>query len=300
MLAPGTVVDRYVVDALIGRGGMARVYRVRHLNLGSVHALKVVEVPGEEVVERFAREARSQARLRHPNVVSVTDFVDVDGLPGLVMEYVEGRSLDKELAAAPASMETLDILFADVCSGVAAAHAVNLVHRDIKPANVLVTSVDGRPLAKVADFGIVKVIGDSSGNPTLTRSESTMGTPGYMAPEQVFDAKRVDTRADIFSLGCLLYRMWCGVPPFQGDLRTVFTDVARGRYPAPETRVPNMPERYRQAIRRCLNPDRDARPADVPALRAMLGSKVEGLGSAPVAESVDATTRPAADFNSKA
>lgn len=277
MLAAGTLVDRYIIESVAGRGGMGVVYRVRHQVLGSTHALKVVERPVSGTAERFMREARAQARLRHPNVVSVTDYLEVLGLPALVMEWVEGRPLDRVLNDGPMPYVEIDRLFAEVCAGVMAAHELSMVHRDIKPANILVTEVDGLRTAKVTDFGIVKV----SGDPTLTRSRSGMGTPGYMAPEQVFDAKRVDVRADVYSLGCLLYRMLCGAPPFRGELRALLACVARGEYPPPESVVPELPGNYVRAIRACLEPARELRPPSVAALRALLAEPLPPGGVGP-------------------
>jgi len=289
MLPAGTVVDRYVIESVAGRGGMGVVYRVRHQTLGSTHALKVVERPVSGAAERFIREAQAQARLRHPNVVAVTDYLDVHGLPALVMEWVEGRPLDRVLADGPMPYVEIDRLFAEVCAGVGAAHELSMVHRDIKPANVLVTEVDGLRTAKVTDFGIVKV----SGAPTLTRSRSGMGTPGYMAPEQVFDAKRVDVRADVYSLGCLLYRMLCGAPPFRGELRALLACVARGEYPPPESVVPDLPGNYVRAIRACLEPARELRPPTVAAVRALLAEPLPpgGLGPPPLRTTDEVTWR---------
>ena len=288
MLEPGAVIERYVVSALVGSGAMARVYRVEHTHLGSTHALKVVESPG--AVERFAREARAQAQLRHPNVVAVTDFVDVAGLPGLVMEFVDGSGLNQLLRRGSLPWNTADRIFTDVCAGVQAAHALNMVHRDGKPANVLVAQVDGRWLAKVADFGIVKVLGEHAEAHQLTRSSSGMGTPGYMAPEQMSDAKHADVRADIFSLGCVLYRMLCGTPPFHGGVRTIYTRAARGQYAPPEQRIPNLPPACAAAIRACLEPDRERRPPTIAALRAMLGDALgEGGGASPAPRSDPST-----------
>ncbi len=288
MLEPGAIFERYVVSSLVGSGAMARVYRVHHASLGSVHALKVVESPG--AVERFAREARAQAQLRHPNVVAVTDFIDVGGLPGLVLEFVDGSALNQLLARGPMPWGTIDRIFTDICYGIQAAHALQMVHRDIKPANVLLTQVDGRWLAKVADFGIVKVLGEHAEAHQLTRSSSGMGTPGYMAPEQMSDAKHADIRADIFSLGCILYRMLCGTPPFHGGVRTIYGNAARGQYAPPEQRVPSLPDGCAQAIRACLQPDRDRRPATIAALRALLGDHLTNAEAAPPKPSPDPAT----------
>lgn len=269
MLNPGAVVDGYLVESVVGRGAMATVYRVFHLERQSVHALKVLHVGDASLSDRFAREVQAQRRLLHPNVVRVDGLIEVDGLPGLLMELVPGNTLLTVVSGRSLDLAAVDALFAQVCDGVEAAHALRIVHRDLKPGNVLVAVQEGRLLAKVSDFGMVKVLGDSFTGPALTRSQSGLGTPGYMSPEQVFDAKRVDERTDIFALGCLLFRMLCGRAPFSGELREVLQNAAKGEYPDPLSLRPDLASRHVETIRACLQPNRDRRPPDIAALRAL-------------------------------
>jgi serine/threonine protein kinase len=138
MLEPGQTHDRYSVEAMIGRGGMAVVYRVRHTSLGSHHALKVLTLGGPGVRERLMQEGRLQAQLRHPNIVAVTDVLEVGGNPALVLELVDGPTLDGWLDANPRPpLDIAEAMFRGVVNAVHAAHARGLVHRDLKPANVL-------------------------------------------------------------------------------------------------------------------------------------------------------------------
>lgn len=281
MLQAGDVVGRVRIERLVGRGAMATVYVVVVDATGERLALKVVDLAGTQPRERFEREAKVQGRIRHPNVVAVREVVQVGQLVGLLMEFVDGLPLDQLLTREPMDWGMVDRLFAQVCAGVAAAHAVGVVHRDLKPANVLVGNLGGLRVAKVADFGIVKVLCEGTADSTLTLVNATMGTPGYMAPEQAIDARGVDVRADIFSLGCVLYRMVCGRPAFVGSQRVLFAKPATGEYDDPRAVRPELPERYATAIHACLRPDREARPANVAALTALLE-----LDAVPAAEEV--------------
>ena len=176
------IVDRYRVEQLIGEGGMARVYRVRHVQLGSLHALKVLSMPVRSVRERLLQEGRVQASLRHEHAVHVHDIIEVDGAPGLVMEYIDGPSLSAFIRStvSPLSWAQIDELAVGMISGVQHAHDVGVVHRDLKPGNVLLAIDDRRLVPKITDFGLAKVVatGSTSGS---TRSgvagESLTATP---------------------------------------------------------------------------------------------------------------------------
>lgn len=270
-LSPGAEVDRYTVEHLLGEGGMARVYRVAHRTLGTHHALKVLNHTGETVRQRLLQEGRVQATLRHPNVVAVTDVLDVNGQPALLMEFVDGPTLEQwlwDLGQAPPLDEALRI-FDAILSAVEAAHATGLVHRDLKPANVL---MDGST-PKVTDFGLAMATGAGTRH---TRTGSTMGTPAYMAPEQIRDTKSVDARADLFALGAILYELVSGVRAFQGqDVLELMNAVAKGEYRPLQTRLPSVPPRIVEAVDGCLIVDPDKRIPDCAALRAVLaGDKV--------------------------
>ncbi len=269
-LRSGQVCDRYIVEGILGEGGMAVVYRVRHADLGSTHAMKVLTLRSPAIQERMMLEGRIQARVRHPNLVSVTDVARIDDAPALVLEFIEGPSLDLWLLHHRPTLAQADHLAQQILRGVAHAHAAGLVHRDLKPGNVLLVPQDGDLIAKVADFGLAKVVsGDAEVHLSRpTKSGVTMGTPTFMAPEQFRDAKRVDARADVFSLGAILYELVTGQPAFTGfDPIRLHDDMASERYVAPEQLAPDAPARMVRAIRAALRPDPDAR---VPTTAALL------------------------------
>jgi eukaryotic-like serine/threonine-protein kinase len=207
----GRILDgRYQLGSLLGAGGMARVYVATDRVLERQVAVKVLSSSDAQdplFVERFRREARAAARLSHPNIVAVFDSGSDADQPFLVMEYVPGQSLAQLLARqgrlAPRRAVELAI---QVCAALAAAHAQGLVHRDIKPANVLV-SPDGQ--VHVTDFGIVKAAAAT----TLTGTGTVLGTAAYLSPEQA-QGGPVDARSDLYGLGCVLYELLCGSPPF--------------------------------------------------------------------------------------
>jgi serine/threonine protein kinase len=267
-LAPGTNVDRFRVEGLIGRGGMAAVYLVRHRQLGSLHALKVLAVPTPAIQHRLVQEGRAQSTLRHPHIVAVTDIIEIDGLPALVLEWVDGPSLETLLAAGPLDIAVADHLARGILRGVAAAHRAGFVHRDLKPANVLLATHDGVVIPKVADFGLTKLL-DAPTTSGRTRSGAMMGTPAYMAPEQVRDAGTVDRRADVFSLGALLYELVSGEQAFRGDDNlALLTAVATVQIQPIAERVRNLPERMARAIDGALTAGVDDRWADADELLA--------------------------------
>ncbi len=216
--------DRYRIDALLGEGGMGRVYAAEHVLMRKRLAVKVLHrelttVP--EVVQRFEREAMAAANIDHPNVAAATDFGKLgDGAVFLVLEYVQGKNLRDEIAAGPLGVERALHIARQIASALASAHALDIVHRDLKPENVMLVEKSGDPdFAKVLDFGIAKVpIGEAtpgaqrSATP-ITKVGMVFGTPEYMAPEQAL-GQPVDGRADLYALGVITYEMVSGVRPF--------------------------------------------------------------------------------------
>ena len=270
MLEPGQTIERFTVEAKLGEGGMAAVYRVRHNTLGSYHALKLLKVANDEIRRRLVEEGRVQASLHHPNVVAVTDVLVVAGQPGLLMELVDGPTLEEWLWENRPTLPQAEALFRGVLAGVGRAHRAGLVHRDLKPGNILLDFTDGALVPKVTDFGLAKILSDDDSH-SQTRSGVTLGTPQFMAPEQIRNAKNVDQRADIFALGCILYNLVCGRPPFQDpDILNLYNAIASGSYPPPETFAPDLPVRVSAAIQACLTVDRDARAQDCERVRITL------------------------------
>jgi Tol biopolymer transport system component/serine/threonine protein kinase len=268
-LAPGTAIKQYTVEAVLGHGGMAIVYAVRHRTLGSAFALKMLRVHSADVARRLLLEGRAQGALRHPNVVAVTDTIDWEGQLGLVMELVEGPSLEQLLARRRLGLDEADALARGILDGVAAAHARDLVHRDLKPGNVLLARTGTGLVPKITDFGLAKLL-DAAAGPTSTRSGVGMGTPPYMAPEQIRDAASADARADVFSLGAILYELVTGQRAFDGkDAWDVFSAIQAGKYTPPGELVRDLPDRMAAAIAGALEVDRDRRIRSVDALATM-------------------------------
>jgi tRNA A-37 threonylcarbamoyl transferase component Bud32 len=198
---------------LLGRGGMGVVYKARQKQLNRLIALKILAPDKErnaQFAERFIREAQALALLNHPSIVAVHDFGQVDGLYYLLLEYVEGLSLRQLLKSGRLAPEEALALVPRVCEALQYAHERGVVHRDIKPENIL---LDENGQVKIADFGIAKLTQSQKSQPALTQERQVIGTPHYMAPEQVEHPDRVDHRADIYSLGVVFYEMLTGELP---------------------------------------------------------------------------------------
>ncbi|HET9619962.1 MAG TPA: serine/threonine-protein kinase [Kofleriaceae bacterium] len=287
--APGTVLlGKYRVESVLGRGGMGMVLRVTHLHLGEELAIKVL-LPSDdatiqdELAARFVREAQAAARLRGEHVARVVDVGRLpDGPPYMVMEYLHGTDLARTLKARGALPvgEAVDYVL-QACEALAEAHARDIVHRDIKPANLFLTArPDGSPLLKVLDFGISKA---PIAHDALTRTDTVMGTAGYMSPEQMKATKDVDARADIWALGVVLYECLCGRPPFSGTSFSAVVLMAGTEPPPPMD--PRIPRGLQSAVLRCLEKDRKARFGSIAALVTALAPFArDGRAAAMIAE----------------
>ncbi|MEN0066445.1 MAG: serine/threonine-protein kinase [Myxococcota bacterium] len=286
--------DRYSVEALVGLGGLAEVYRVRHLELGSVHALKLLTWNRKSLTERLLLEGRIQAQLTHPHIVRVTDVVRIERRVGLLLEFIEGPSLEEFLEHHGAlSVPDALGLFAPVLAAVAHAHDAGVLHRDLKPANVLLARAPGGWVPKVADFGLAKVVEDGLG--PNTRTGISMGTPGYMPPEQVRNSASADVRTDVFALGSVLYEMIAGrrayAPPDGSEIELTATIDRR---PPP---LEDVSVEVWNAISKALEPERDARFDDARAFAKALGIESHPSLSAapdlvPVPLALDPSTYP--------
>ncbi len=287
-LTPGTEVDRYRVDSILGEGGTATVFLVSHRTLKTQRALKVLHVTNKKLQERLPQEALILSTIEHHNIVRIIDALEVGGSPAVVMEYVNGPPLDQYLQDSPPSLATAEAIFLGILDGVERAHKAGIVHRDLKPANVLLAIENGKPVPKVADFGIARVFGESEGA-RLTKTGSAMGTASYMPPEQIMDASSVDQRADIFALGCILYEMATGQLAFDGaNFMATFDAIRAGKYTPPEELIPDLPDRFQRTIRACMQSDRERRPADCAQVRALLSGN--GATAVPADPPADTTT----------
>jgi hypothetical protein len=219
---PGQVIDeRFAVDALLGAGGMGRVYRGRHLKLELPVAVKLLNADlaaDRRTVERFAREARAAMRIRSPYVVTVHDFGEIPpGIPFLTMEVIEGRSLNVLLAdGGRLTAPSVALLAVQIARGLGAAHAQGVIHRDLKPDNVLVVRTSGSDVAKIVDFGLAKIVGEAFAGGDVTTMGRVFGTPAYIAPEQASGRAATD-KSDVYALGVMLYRARAGRKPFEGS-----------------------------------------------------------------------------------
>lgn len=288
----GQVLDgKYKVESFIAQGGMGAVYKAQHILLGDKVVIKTLrsEMRGNsEWLRRFQREGRAARSFHHPNAVTVYDLSTAsDGLIYMVMEYVEGHTLDKELKRRGrfTPQEALEVLepVADVLD---AAHARGVVHRDLKPENVMLGKrEDGRSVIKVLDLGIAKMVGmpdAQAGDATsLTVAGQILGTPYYMSPEQWGEIPRdgkpeVDGRADIYALGVMFFELVAGRKPLGGrTLSELRQEHVSAQLPSLRTVAPNVPEGYAQAIMRAMSKDRGDRQATagelVQEMRAALG-----------------------------
>jgi len=213
---------------LVGRGGMGTVYKARQPKLDRLVALKILDTEvarGAAFSERFTREARTLAKVSHPNIVSIHDFGEVEGLHYFVMEFVDGANLREVMQEGRLSPEEALAVIPQICDALQFAHEEGVVHRDIKPENIL---LDRKGRLKIADFGLAKMLEPGRRGSTLTMTGQVMGTPAYMAPEQIEKPTLVDHRADIYSLGVVFYEMLTGELPlgrFQAPSKKVSIDV---------------------------------------------------------------------------
>ena len=278
----------YTIIRELGGGGMSRVFLADDRALGRQVVIKVLhpELAAGVNAERFNREVQLSARLQHPHIVPVLSAGEVDGLPYYVMPFVKGESLRARIAAGPMPVQEVISIVADVAKALAYAQSDGVVHRDIKPDNILLSG----GAATVADFGIAKAIAaakrgggpddDSPKDPwdsgSLTVLGTSLGTPAYMAPEQVAGDPNVDHRADIYSLGCVAYEMLTGQSPFAGKSPQQMLAAHVMEKPAPlDVKRPGLPPALVTAINRCLEKE----PANRPQSASELVSQIETSGT---------------------
>ena len=291
----GRVLDnRYRIEGMIGEGGMGTVYRVTHLELEDIFAIKVLSpelVNNENAIKRFRQEARAARVIKHPNAVDVTDFgVTTDNLVYLVMEYVEGRSLRDLMREGVFEFHRAVKLLAQVCDAIESAHQNKIIHRDLKPENIMVKEVGGKEIVKVLDFGIAKLL-ESDPNDIqqrrLTEAGKIIGTPQYMSPEQC-QTKELGPASDIYAIGIIGYEMMAGVPPLTGQGPADYFVKHLYEKPVPLTQVaPHVPDVVAREIMQALEKAPGARQLSAADLARRLRAAMRRADGEPTISPVD-------------
>ncbi|MCS6798726.1 MAG: protein kinase [Myxococcota bacterium] len=257
---------RYLIEAQLGEGGMATVYRARHTLVDRPMAVKVMNptlVGDAALRERFRREARNAAALAHPNIVEIYDFGEEDGLVFLVMELLEGSSLAALIESGPMPSARVASIGVQIARGLARAHDLGVIHRDLKPDNVFVVRPGTNDeIVKILDFGIARSVHDSR----LTTAGQIFGTPQYMAPERVTSID-AGPPADLYALGVILFEMLTGRPPFEAsDVTGFLLAHLQQPPPRPSSLVPDCPRRLDELVLRLLAKKPEERPVDAHAV----------------------------------
>ena len=297
----GETLGTYRIVSEIGQGGMGVVYAAEHTLLGRKAAVKVLrdDLDGEHV-ERFFNEARAAARLHHPSLVEVYDFGNQEGRAFIVMELLVGESLAARLEREPRLPFSLaGPITRAVANALHVAHGEGIIHRDLKPANIFLIEDSDAPSgirAKVLDFGIAKLVRDEQPRSVRTHSGAVIGTPRYMSPEQCRNARMVDARADVYSLGCILYEMVLGVAPFDYDTWAELVGAhLHETPPKPRELDPNLPEVVETLILKMIEKAPEARFSSMPEVARAIETALAGgvIDHEPARSSVRRIVTPA-------
>lgn len=303
MVPIGTVLsNKYRLLRLLGDGGMGSVYEAQHERLGTHVAVKVLHAEltrRPNIVERFLQEARVSAQIKSPHIVQVTDVEQTsDGVAYLVMELLQGEPLSRVLERDRKLPVTSACDYASqILEALEAAHALGVVHRDLKPENVFVTTLAGKRVLKLIDFGIAKVKRDdvaTRGN--LTMAGVTMGTAEYMAPEQAFSADKADVRSDLYAVGVMLYEMISGTRPVMGDdARVIAMKVERGEITPLVHVAPDVPQKIAGLCHRAMAPRPELRFQSATEMRLALETALQQFRSIVGAPAVTPAPAPEED-----
>ena len=294
-LEPGAKIGEYVVDRKLAEGGMGSVYAGHHPVIGKRVAVKVLSAQCAHIpdlVRRFVEEARAVNKIGHPNIIDIFSFGTLaDARPFFVMEYLEGANLAERLEAGNLTASETRRLLRQICGALEAAHRAGIIHRDLKPENIWVAApAHEDSFAKVLDFGIAKLLDNPAGKSTQTGA--AMGTPRYMAPEQCM-GRPVDHRADVYSLGVILYEIFAGIVPFRGESFGELIYQHMSDPPEPPSRHRPMDPELERIILACLEKDPAKRPESAKELGRLLDLALQE-GTEPVTQLRAATARPSA------
>ena len=288
-----TTQGRYEFLETLGTGATSRVDKARDTLIGRTVAIKTFlhGFGSGDLQKQFQREAQIIGRLAHPSVVGLYDVgTDENGVPFFVMEYVEGKTLEKILDAGPLPLEKAVMWATDLAAALSRAHRAKIIHGDVKPANILVTK-DGQ--IKLGDFGVARFATQ------VSASGNVMGTPAYLSPEQI-QGNTQDTRSDLFSLGIILYQMTTGVRPFDGSsVSAVCAQIIAVTPPPPSQHNASLPPAFDRVVMRCLAKDPADRYATAESLAASLYPFAHSKDAATLSASTDASTQPSAKSASK-
>jgi eukaryotic-like serine/threonine-protein kinase len=275
----GSTIGDYQIVGILGAGGMGKVYKVRNAISDRIEAMKVLlpDLAAQpELSDRFLREIKTQASLEHPNIAALHTALRVDNQLLMLMEFVEGVTLEQKLKDGPLPIERAVDYISQALSALDYAHQHGVIHRDIKPANMMLTPAG---LVKLMDFGIAK----GSGDQRLTMTGTTMGSLYYMSPEQIRGASNIDARADLYSVGVTLYELVTGKRPFDGDSQFAIMSAHLEKMPVPPVEVdPRLPQGLNDAILMSVAKDPAMRFQTAGAFRAAVQSILPTKQAAPV------------------
>ncbi len=281
----GQILDgKYKIVEYLGSGGMSTVYKARHIVLDKILALKLLQphlLGNARFVQRFQREAQAMARMQHPNLLTVHECGFLEGVPFLLLDFIDGKSLDVLLAERTRlSVGQMLAIMLQVADGLINAHDNGVVHRDIKPANIMISeNVKGRELVKVVDFGLAKMLENEQApevQQKISREGNSAGTPLYMSPEQCV-GDPADARTDIYAVGCVMYECLTGNPPLFGPSVLETFNKVMNEKPQPVSSVVEIPQELDDLILQCLEKRPEDRPASVLELRTALKAVKERM-----------------------
>ncbi len=282
LIVPGIILsDRFIIEEKIGVGGVCTVFRGKDLSIGRTVAIKMLNgqnLNDELDVKRFLQEAKAASAISHPNVITIFDFgVTSDKQPYIVMDYIEGMSIENLIIEQKLTLPRTLAIFLQVCDALIAAHKKGIIHRDLKPSNIMLVKTDDEiDMVKLVDFGMAKFIRESE-DLKLTKSGEICGTPTYMSPEH-FQGRKLDPGSDIYSFGCVLYEALTGNPPFEAVSVLEMMNCHLNEKPS---RLPflrpgkHIPEELESLLFKCLEKEPDQRPQTIAEVRAVLAKVLQ-------------------------